>query len=74
MTDNYDKFDSQQQIAIASLTSRCEAYGVATIKFNDGEMFMMSKTFIENLLEKATASELEQVIVFVRSGPTMKAD
>ncbi len=60
--------------AMASLYSRCEAHGVATLKMRDGEMFMFSKKTITDLLSKMEASNQEQAIIFVKSGPELQVD
>lgn len=69
-----EKLSSDQQLAMASLNSRCEACGVASLKFNDGEMFMMSKTFIEGLLDRVTESKTDRIIIFIKPGGILEAD
>lgn len=69
---NENELDKEQLLAISSLQSRCDVDGVATLKFNDGEMFMMSKTFIESLLEKVNGSAEKRVIVFVKTGQILR--
>jgi len=69
-----DTNDVGPEAAMASLYSRCEAHGVSTLKMKDGEMFMFSKRVIVDLLSKMEASDQENAIIFVKSGPELQVD
>ena len=73
MSDETD-LDKSGNLAMASLKSRCDAHGVASLRFEDGEMFMFSKKVVEDLFNKMNESGQENAIIFVQFGPELKAD
>jgi len=55
--------------ALQHLFSRVETDGVAAVKVKDGEIFLFSRTKVEELLAGMDKSGESRCLVFVQSGP-----
>ena len=63
----YNKQMDEYDDALELLKVNTEAFGVATVKVDDGQMFMFSREFILNLAKKIDGTEKDKVIIFVQS-------
>lgn len=58
--------------AMAYLEAGCEQHGIASIKFKDGEMVMVSLEMLKQLAETATQKGQTRVLIFIATGPILK--
>jgi hypothetical protein len=63
-----DTLEKNTNAAIAQMRARVEAHGVASVKVDDGEVFMFSKKMIESFAKKLEEQNQEIIVVFVKSG------
>jgi hypothetical protein len=63
--------DKEYNVLMAHLEAGCEANGIASVRFNDGEMIMISLKTLNDLVKKIENSDQTRAIIFVNNGPNV---
>lgn len=66
------KENEDYAVAMANLEAGCHRQGIASIKFRDGEMVMVSLKTLRELAAKAEASGQDRVMIFIANGPILE--
>ena len=61
--DEYDE-------ALELLKANTEAFGIATAKVDDGQIFMFSKDFIWDLVKRLNDGDKDKILIFVKKATT----
>lgn len=63
-----DMDDAKMTAAIEYLKTQCKLIGVASLRVDDGSMFMFSKETVEKMIKGMNDSGREEVLIFVKDG------
>jgi hypothetical protein len=55
-------------VAIAQMRAQVEAHGVASVRVDDGEVFMFSKKMVESFVKTLEDQNQQFIVVFVKNG------
>lgn len=58
--------------AMAHLEAGCLKQGIASIKFKDGEMVMISLKTLKDLTSRAEQANQDRVMIFIATGPILE--
>lgn len=72
MDDYGDLGKKEYNMAMAHLEAGCTARGIASIKFKDGEMVMISLDMLKKLAQQVEKSGQTRAIIFIGTGPNLE--
>ena len=67
-----DETEKQYSMAMAHLEAGVEQRGLASVKFKDGEMVMISLDLMRDLIKTAEEKGQDRVLMFIANGPEMQ--
>jgi DUF971 family protein len=67
-----DDTEKKYTMAMAHLEAGVAERGLASVKFKDGEMVMLSLDLLRELISSAEEKGQDRVIVFIGVGPELK--
>lgn len=62
----------EYNMAMAHLEAGTAANGIASIKFKDGEMLMISLDTLKRLVQQVEQGKQTRAIIFIGSGPNLE--
>lgn len=62
--------DERYGEAIAYLNAGCAAHGLASIGFDDGQMFMITRRKLLEMIETMDRKGSDEFLIFIQRGPT----
>jgi hypothetical protein len=64
--------DKLGRLALSHLEAACEAHGIGSVKFKDGEMVMISLDMLKDLVAGVEAKGQTRAIIFIGTGGELK--